>query len=121
MIRAKCKPVYHAHPAFANLGNIATGRPVSALRCPAFVQKLIRAAHAKEKQLQKNSCNRPNRLNLLDWTACGSARSNFFTKNSCLVRFPLFRSLNKATHAIRGSRFSPEMLVALQKICLHNG
>src|SRR5436853_1023420 len=85
MIRAKCKPVYHAHPAFANLGNIATGRPVSALRCPAFIQKLIRASHVKEKQLQKNSCNRPNRLNLFYSTVCSLGCSNFFTENSCLV------------------------------------
>jgi hypothetical protein len=61
---------------------------------------MIRAAHAKEKQLQKNSCTRPNRLNLLDWTACSSACSNFFTKNSCLVRFSVFRGLNEAINAI---------------------
>jgi len=54
---------------------------------------MIRAAHAKEKQLLENSRNRPNRLNLLDSTACSSARSNFFTKNSCLVRFPVFQCL----------------------------
>jgi len=51
---------------------------------------MIRAAHAKEKQLLENSRNRPNRLNLLHSTASSSARSNFFTKNSCLVRFPVF-------------------------------
>jgi len=45
---------------------------------------MIRAAHAKEKQLLEKSRNRPNRLNLLDSTVCSIARSNFFTKNSCL-------------------------------------
>src|SRR6476620_601677 len=71
---------------------------------------MIRAAHAKEKQLLENSRNRPNRLNLLDSTACSRARSNFFTKNPCLVRFPVFQGLNEATDAI-----------ALQKIWLYKG
>ena len=75
---------------------------------------MIRAAHAKEKQLLENSRNRPNRLNLLDSTACSSARSNFFTKNSCLVRFPVFQGLD-----VR--RFFTETLGALQEICLYKG
>ena len=50
-----------------------------------LAKKLIRAAHAKEKQLLEKSRNRPNRPNLLDSTVCSSPRSNFFTKNSCLV------------------------------------
>jgi hypothetical protein len=67
-------------------------------RCwPAdFGKKMIRAAHAKEKQLPEKSRNRPNRLNLLDSTACSSARSNFFTKNPCLVRFPVFQKLKRS-------------------------
>jgi len=72
-----------------------------AARGRVLAKKLIRAAHAKEKQLHKNSCNRPNRLNLLDSTAYSSARSNFFTKNSCVVRFPVFQKLKEATDAIR--------------------
>src|SRR5262245_22576725 len=56
-----------------------------------LTKKLIRAAHAKEKQLLKNSCHRPNRLNLLDSTVCSRARSKFFTKNSCVVGFSRFQ------------------------------
>src|SRR5439155_14162659 len=41
------------------------------------VQKKIRAAHAKEKQQIQETCNRPNRLNLLIWTAAGDWRSNY--------------------------------------------
>ena len=82
---------------------------------------MIRAAHAKEKQLLENSRNRPNRLNLLDSTACSSARSNFFTKNSYLARFPVSQGLDEATHAIRVRRVFAETLVALQKICLDKG
>ncbi|PYL93435.1 MAG: hypothetical protein DME28_09030 [Verrucomicrobia bacterium] len=41
------------------------------------VQKKIRAAHAKEKQQIQETCNRPNRLNLLIWTAPSGWRSNY--------------------------------------------
>jgi hypothetical protein len=34
-------------------------------------KKKIRAAHAKEKQQIRETCNRPNRLNLLNWTVGG--------------------------------------------------
>src|SRR6478736_6125535 len=89
-------------------------------RRPDFDKKMIRAAHAKEKQLLEKSRNRPNRLNLLDSTACSSARSNFFTKNSCLVRFPVFQGSNEGDRdPVR--KLSAESLVALQKICLHKG
>src|SRR4029453_2157380 len=77
-------------------------------RPPDFGKKMIRAAHAKEKQLLENSRNRPNRLNLLDSTVCSSVRSNFFTKNSCLVRFPVFRSLKEATHTRSESEDCPQ-------------
>src|SRR5438309_7902572 len=40
-------------------------------------KKKIRAAHAKEKQQIQETCNRPNRLNLLIWTASGGWRSNY--------------------------------------------
>src|SRR5256885_3198151 len=40
-------------------------------------KKKIRAAHAKEKQQIQETCNYPNRLNLLNWTAPGSGRSNY--------------------------------------------
>ena len=43
--------------------------------------KKIRAAHAKEKQQTPETCNHPNRLNLLIWTPELGPRSNF-TKNS---------------------------------------
>jgi hypothetical protein len=42
-----------------------------------FEQKKIRAAHAKEKQQIRKTCNRPNRLNLLTWTVGSVWRSNF--------------------------------------------
>jgi len=69
-----------------------------------LAKKMIRAAHAKEKQLLENSRNRPNRLNLLDSTACSGARSNFFTKNSCLVRFPVFQRLDEGDRRDRGPK-----------------
>ena len=81
---------------------------------------MIRAAHAKEKQLLEKSRNRPNRLNLLDSTVCSSARSNFFTKNSCLVTFPVFIGSSEAIQTIPPG-MSTEILVALQKNSLHNG
>jgi hypothetical protein len=40
-------------------------------------KKKIRAAHAKEKQQIRETCNRPNRLNLLTSTATGVGRSKF--------------------------------------------
>jgi len=47
--------------------------PVGRLTCesgarvvPEICTKKIRAAHAKEKQQIQETCNRPNRLNLLD-------------------------------------------------------
>jgi len=40
-------------------------------------KKKIRAAHAKEKQQIQETCNHPNRLNLLNWTAPGGWRSNY--------------------------------------------
>ncbi len=50
------------HPVFATLGNIATG-PVGigvlAASQMVSVQKLIRAAHAKEKQLPKELVQPP--------------------------------------------------------------
>jgi hypothetical protein len=42
----------------------------------------------RRNNFQKNSCNRPNRLNLLHSTVCSGARSNFFTKNSYLALAP---------------------------------
>src|SRR6266404_4995463 len=45
----------------------------------ATSEKKIRAAHAKEKQQIRKTCNRPNRLNLLIWTAGSVRRSNLFT------------------------------------------
>src|SRR6476646_9979252 len=86
-----------------------------------FDKKMIRAAHAKEKQLLEKSRNRPNRLNLSDSTACSSARSNFFTKNSCLVRFPMFQGLDEGDRRDPDRRLFAETLVALQKICLYKG
>src|SRR5678815_3727121 len=69
-----------------------------------WAKKLIRAAHAKEKQLLENSCHRPNRLNLLDSTAGRGRRSNFFTKNSCLLRFRVQR-LNELRQTLGVRRF----------------
>jgi len=43
-------------------------------------EKKIRTAHTKEKQQIRQACYRPNRLNLLNWTARHGLRSNFFTK-----------------------------------------
>src|SRR5207248_5941130 len=40
-------------------------------------KKKIRAAHAKEKQQIQETCNYPNRLNLLIWTVLGGRRSNY--------------------------------------------
>jgi hypothetical protein len=56
MIRAKCERVYRTgkQPAFATLGiSPRAGVEIGDPRCfpAAIVQKLIRAAHAKEKQL----------------------------------------------------------------------
>jgi hypothetical protein len=42
--------------------------------------KKIRAAHAKEKQQTPETCNHPNRLNLLIWTPELGPRSNFYEK-----------------------------------------
>src|SRR5438067_12776568 len=66
-----------------------------------LAKKMIRAAHAKEKQLLEKSRNRPNRLNLLDSTVCSSARSNFFTKKSCVVRFQVIRGSSEPIQTIR--------------------
>jgi hypothetical protein len=90
------------HHTYQSQGRPSNTAGKASLLLGGFWQKkMIRAAHAKEKQLLENSCNHPNRLNLLDSTACSRARSNFFTKNPCLVRFPVFQKLNQATDAIR--------------------
>src|SRR5213596_3234322 len=90
-------------------------------RClpPDFGKKMIRAAHAKEKQLLEKSRNRPNRLNLLDSTVCSITRSNFFTKNSCLVSFRCSEAQARR-YRRSGLEISAEILVALQEIFLNN-
>src|SRR4029077_14883479 len=56
---------------------ILAGRPATPQLRAAFEKKKIRAAHAKEKQQIRETCNRSNRLNVLTWTAGGVWRSNF--------------------------------------------
>jgi hypothetical protein len=58
---------------------ILPGRVATPQFAPVFEKKKIRAAHAKEKQQIRETCNRPNRLNLLTWTAGTVWRSNLFT------------------------------------------
>src|SRR5437764_12523738 len=56
---------------------ILTGRAATLQFRALSAQKKIRAAHAKEKQQIQETCNYPNRLNLLNWTAPGGCRSNY--------------------------------------------
>jgi hypothetical protein len=65
-----------------------------------FGQKKRFGQHTlRRNNFQKNSCNYPNRLNLLDWTAYGTGRSNFFTKKSCLDKLHFLGGLYRTdTH-----------------------
>src|ERR1700719_3914898 len=56
---------------------ILVGRAATPQLRASSAQKKIRAAHAKEKQQIQETCNYPNRLNLLNWTAPGGCRSNY--------------------------------------------
>src|SRR5207247_9899083 len=56
---------------------ILAGRAATPQLRALSAQKKIRAAHAKEKQQIQETCNRPNRLNLLSWTVPGGCRSNY--------------------------------------------
>src|ERR1700736_4774856 len=56
---------------------IFVGRAATPQFRASSAKKKIRAAHAKEKQQIQETCNRPNRLNLLNWTASACCRSNY--------------------------------------------
>src|SRR6266568_6010844 len=56
---------------------ILAGRAATPQFRALSAQKKIRAAHAKEKQQILETCNHPNRLNLLNWTADRGWRSNY--------------------------------------------
>ena len=73
---------------------------------------MIRAAHAKEKQLLENSRNRPNRLNLLDLTAYSSVQFRTFLRK--IRAWSDFRYSNA-----RASELFTKTLGASQEICLY--
>src|SRR2546430_6455295 len=56
---------------------ILAGRAAIAQFRASSAQKKDWAAHAKEKQQIQKTCNYPNRLNLLNWTAPSGWRSNY--------------------------------------------
>src|SRR5438309_1982141 len=70
--------LYHSAPPMKTSHRGEAGNPA----VPSTVKdiKKIRAAHAKEKQQIPETCDHPNRLNLLIWTPGLGPRSNFLRK-----------------------------------------
>ena len=95
------------------------GRLTSTPARDRFPYKKIRAAHAKEKQQIRKTCNYPNRLNLLFLTGAAAQRSKNFNDFRVFLgvsRFGQDRSVRAVKLSLHGrggaSRLHPALPVA---------